>query len=989
MKKKVLSFIITMVMLVTAVIPASAQSSMYPDVAGHWAQEQIEALTQAGIVHGYPDGTVRPDKTITQAEYAALLSYAAGLKTTDVSGSHKESWARPFESALETVGAFDETGYDADAPITRLEMVTWAITSMAGVELAENRQGATVFSDDEALTSEEKGYINLAVESGLLYGYPDGSVRPQETSTRAEAFSIIFRYNSANEYIQAQNKPTGHPPAVNNNEMVVSLGGPDQAETYTSVEIKVIHRNMSHLRWEIKGYNPDSPIDSASYESCLDDDGGTITFFTPGQYELQATAYDKNDKEGIYTLYIHVTDPDLRISAPKETEPYNPVVFTVFAREGITNLKWTVSRKDGDEVSPQDYIGNLTETVSEITFWRKGVYIFNLTGEDESGVEYKAEHTIDVYSRPYGTIYTSPTSFKGRDTYASISHFAPENNMTLEWQVLKDGEVQPWDEVIDRKLDFNGGTFQFLKTGSYTLRLLIKDSDGHEFNMDCHTDVYEPLEYAITLPESAYVGDIVEVGTQGLNGSHQGVEWSARLNDSAYEFETLVETVEPLDYSGGKVRFNQAGRMKLGLSVADESGYRFYVDQPIRIYPRVGVGLQMPDSAWVGADVWVQAVTDYNEDSLPLQWIVKKDGEVVSEEDVLIGDFSTGTVSFLVGGTYEITAFVTDGLGNTFSDSRNIVVTESAELPEPTFTVPELAYVGREVPVAFTEDFSSYTIQWTYSRDGMEGAETESITGRLGADGGNISFNGAGTYSLKATVSNDAGQEKSYTASVTVKNQPHIRMNPLDRNTYEEILDYVDILHVHTSKSAYPDFTYTDGMTITYNLLENGELAGEDAAYFYTRSDGYSVQPKREGDFIVRATADDGEGNVFTFTTQVKAVPVVSAEITGLPETVGLYEELNVCVTPHNITDETVEWKLSSISEEAAAPYMEHGLKNLWLMAKDWQEMNLTEVTEGSLSESGGQLHFTRPGIYCLRTSITDQYDKTTERTAVVQVSGS
>lgn len=46
----------------------------FADIKGHWAEGDIRAAMTAGFLNGYPDGTFRPDKAITRAELAAVLS---------------------------------------------------------------------------------------------------------------------------------------------------------------------------------------------------------------------------------------------------------------------------------------------------------------------------------------------------------------------------------------------------------------------------------------------------------------------------------------------------------------------------------------------------------------------------------------------------------------------------------------------------------------------------------------------------------------------------------------------------------------------------------------------------------------------------------------------------------------------------------------------------------------------------------------------------
>ncbi len=56
----------------------------FPDVKDHWAIGYIGALVKSGYLKGYDDGTFRPDRAVSRAEFAALINRIAGRK--DVEG---------------------------------------------------------------------------------------------------------------------------------------------------------------------------------------------------------------------------------------------------------------------------------------------------------------------------------------------------------------------------------------------------------------------------------------------------------------------------------------------------------------------------------------------------------------------------------------------------------------------------------------------------------------------------------------------------------------------------------------------------------------------------------------------------------------------------------------------------------------------------------------------------------------------------------------
>ena len=79
-----------MTVLFLAALPSfvSAAGSPFKDVKmDHWAYSSIEWAYNEGIIKGYPDGTFKPDATLTEAQFVALLvrfdcSASDSLKTT-------------------------------------------------------------------------------------------------------------------------------------------------------------------------------------------------------------------------------------------------------------------------------------------------------------------------------------------------------------------------------------------------------------------------------------------------------------------------------------------------------------------------------------------------------------------------------------------------------------------------------------------------------------------------------------------------------------------------------------------------------------------------------------------------------------------------------------------------------------------------------------------------------------------------------------------
>jgi len=51
----------------------------FKDIGNHWAKQEIEFITDKGLMQGYPDGTFQPDRALTRAEYATMKAKELGF----------------------------------------------------------------------------------------------------------------------------------------------------------------------------------------------------------------------------------------------------------------------------------------------------------------------------------------------------------------------------------------------------------------------------------------------------------------------------------------------------------------------------------------------------------------------------------------------------------------------------------------------------------------------------------------------------------------------------------------------------------------------------------------------------------------------------------------------------------------------------------------------------------------------------------------------
>lgn len=139
MRTKWIGFFITGLLSICLLMPhvfAAERCAGFPDLMrADRACAAVDRLVDLEVVDGYPDGSFKPDDNLTRAEFAKLL--VAALQV------------RPLP----------------DAPVP--------------------------FPDASEHWSARMGYLQAAVKMGALNGFPDGSFKPDDPVTRAQAVKTI------------------------------------------------------------------------------------------------------------------------------------------------------------------------------------------------------------------------------------------------------------------------------------------------------------------------------------------------------------------------------------------------------------------------------------------------------------------------------------------------------------------------------------------------------------------------------------------------------------------------------------------------------------------------------------------------------------------------------------------------------------------------------------------------------------------------------
>lgn len=168
-----------------------------PDANGHWAHDCIMTLLKHEIIQGYPDGSIKPDEFITRAEAAVLVGKALQLEEVDkfLSGyiDPVPEWSKGYIIATSQKDIFN--GYPGmlflpNKNITREEMIKVLVKAFEK-KLEEDNE--LEFEDEEEISDWALEYAKIGVQQKVIEGYPDNTFKPDNSITRAEAFTIICK----------------------------------------------------------------------------------------------------------------------------------------------------------------------------------------------------------------------------------------------------------------------------------------------------------------------------------------------------------------------------------------------------------------------------------------------------------------------------------------------------------------------------------------------------------------------------------------------------------------------------------------------------------------------------------------------------------------------------------------------------------------------------------------------------------------------------
>lgn len=166
-----------------------------------WANDAVEALYAKGIISGNDIGGFEPARNISREEFVKIIVNAFLLNdenaSCDFTDVPHDRWSYPYVATAAGKGIVNGVGdnfFNTTGSITRQDMavITKRVIDYVNKDYEELREYKE-FSDSSEIADYAKDAVLYLYESGILNGFEDGSFKPQNTATRAEAAYLIYK----------------------------------------------------------------------------------------------------------------------------------------------------------------------------------------------------------------------------------------------------------------------------------------------------------------------------------------------------------------------------------------------------------------------------------------------------------------------------------------------------------------------------------------------------------------------------------------------------------------------------------------------------------------------------------------------------------------------------------------------------------------------------------------------------------------------------
>ncbi|MFB0921451.1 MAG: S-layer homology domain-containing protein, partial [Oscillospiraceae bacterium] len=186
----------------------------FTDISAHWAESAINDMGSRKVVTGVGNNLYAPDRSITRAEFAAVIVRAMGLSQGTTESEFTDvalgDWFNGYVDTAAKYGlitGYDSLSYGPNGNITREQAMAVIARAMKltglSVSLTANETDALLaeYTDSASISDYSNASIAACVKAGIVIGTCDGRISPKGCVTRAELAVMVSRLLQKSELI--------------------------------------------------------------------------------------------------------------------------------------------------------------------------------------------------------------------------------------------------------------------------------------------------------------------------------------------------------------------------------------------------------------------------------------------------------------------------------------------------------------------------------------------------------------------------------------------------------------------------------------------------------------------------------------------------------------------------------------------------------------------------------------------------------------------
>jgi hypothetical protein len=171
----------------------------FSDITGHWAEPFIRALVSMNLTRGFADGSFKPDKPMTRAQYAYLVATAFNPlpkhQASDFIDIPKGFWAddaiRIADQGGFISGLSDRT-FHPEQNVLRLQVIVSIVNGLA--LKAAHPDVLLSYIDYDTIPKSARTAVATATQQGIVVNYPKAKqIRPFQEATRGEVAAMVYQ----------------------------------------------------------------------------------------------------------------------------------------------------------------------------------------------------------------------------------------------------------------------------------------------------------------------------------------------------------------------------------------------------------------------------------------------------------------------------------------------------------------------------------------------------------------------------------------------------------------------------------------------------------------------------------------------------------------------------------------------------------------------------------------------------------------------------